>query len=76
MEKQVLDLLARNGGLMRRASLVSAFLEKGMNRSSLYGLLKHSPVIASYAPGVFGPVGAETPPGTLARLDPSLPLDC
>lgn len=74
-EKRVLDLLARNGGLMRRASLASACLEKGMNRSTVYGLLEHSPIIASYAPGVFGPVGAETPAGASERLDRSLPLD-
>jgi Sigma-70, region 4 len=75
LEKRVLDLLARNGGLMRRASLASACLAKGINRSSFYGLLEHSPVITSYAPGVFGPVGAETPPSALERLDRSLPLD-
>ena len=74
-ERRVLDLLGRNGGLMWRASLASACREKGMNRSSFYGLLEHSPVIASYAPGVVGPVGAETPPGALERLDRSLPLD-
>jgi hypothetical protein len=67
-EKRVLDLLARNGGLMRRASLASACLEKGMNRSTFYGLVEHSPVIASYAPGVFGPVGAE-----ISEVEPANP---
>jgi hypothetical protein len=74
-EKQVLDLLARSGGLMRRPSFVSACLKKGMNRSSLYGLLEHSPVIASISPGVVGPVGAETALGTFERPDRSQPLD-
>jgi hypothetical protein len=67
-EKRVLDLLAANGGLMRRAHLASACREKGMNRSSFYGLVEHSPVIASYAPGVFGPVGAEIPPAVMESL--------
>jgi hypothetical protein len=67
-EKRVLDLLARNGGLMRRESLASACLEKGMNRSTFYGLVEHSPVIASYAPGVFGPVGAE-----ISEVEPANP---
>ena len=72
-EKRVLDLLATNGGLMRRANLASACREKGMNRSSFYGLVEHSPVIASYAPGVFGPVGAEIPPGVMKSLANSPP---
>jgi hypothetical protein len=59
IEKRVTDVLARNGGPMRSVSLASVCLEKGMNRSSFYGLLEHSPVIASYGPGVYGPVGAE-----------------
>jgi hypothetical protein len=71
-EKRVLDLLARNGGLMRRESLASACLETGMNRSSFYGLLEHSPVIASYAPGVFGPVGAEISEVEPANCQPQI----
>ena len=46
VEQAIVELLAAQGGPMRRADLAAGCLERGLNRSSFYSALKHSPVIA------------------------------
>ena len=43
-------------------------LQKGLNRSSFYRFLSHSPVITKYAVGVFGLTGANIAPGVVESL--------
>jgi hypothetical protein len=70
VEKTIADVLAERGGIMRRTELESVCLQRGLNRSSFYRFLSHSPVITKYAVGVFGLIGADIAPGVVESLVP------
>jgi len=68
VEKAMADVLAERGGVMSRTDLEAVCLQQGMNRSSSYRFLSHSPVISKYAVGVFGLIGADIAPGVVESL--------
>ncbi len=57
LEAAIVDILAEQGGTMRRAELAAECRKRGLNRSSFYSALTHSPVIAFYPGGLLGLVG-------------------
>lgn len=70
-EATLVELLMDHGPIMRREDLERlAVDEAGLNRSSFYVYLGYSPVIARYAPGVYGLRGA---PVTAAEVDAMIP---
>ncbi len=62
-EGTVVNVLKENGGILRRQQLEDLCIARGLKRSTFYIHLTYSPVIARYAPGVYGVRGAEIPPG-------------
>jgi hypothetical protein len=59
-EAALVEILFEHGPVMRRDELEElAVVEGGMNRNSFYIYLTYSPVLARYAPGVYGLRGAE-----------------
>jgi len=63
LEKAIVDVLAEHGGVMRRTVLAGICRKRGVNRSSFYSALTHSPVFVSYPAGVLGLVGSPVAPG-------------
>jgi hypothetical protein len=70
-EATLVDVLFEFGPVMRRDDLEEIVVdERGLNRSSFYVYLGYSPVIARYAPGVYGLRGAQV---TAAEVDVMIP---
>jgi hypothetical protein len=69
-EKTIVEILFDNGYIMRRADLEEKATEAGLNRTSFYIYLGYSPVLARYAPGVYGLRGA---PVTAAQIESLIP---
>ena len=69
LEQASVEILVEHGGVMRRADLATACRERGLNRSSFYSALSHSPVITPYPAGVVGVFGVEMAPGLPSSLD-------
>ena len=59
-----------HSGVMARPELEEACLSRGMNRSTFYVYLGNSPILARYARGVYGLVGADIPPGSVEDIKP------
>lgn len=60
-----------HGPVMRRADLEELVVHgAGMNRSSFYVYLTYSPILARYAPGVYGLRGASVSPGEVKAMIP------
>jgi hypothetical protein len=70
-EELLADVLFENGPVMRREDLERiACDERGLNRSSFYVYLTYSPIIARFAPGVYGLRGARVTAGAVNALIP------
>ncbi len=70
-ERKLAQALFDYGPVMRRDDLERVVVtERGLNRSSFYVYLTYSPIIARYAPGVFGLRGA---PVTAAEVEAMIP---
>jgi hypothetical protein len=70
-EATIVDVLFRYGPIMRRDELEArAVDEGGLNRSSFYVYLGYSPVLARYAPSVYGLRGARV---SAAEVDALIP---
>lgn len=71
VEGRIAETLFEHGPVMRRDDLEhSVVAEKGVNRSSFYVYLGYSPIIARYAPGVYGLRGAQITAGEVNALIP------
>lgn len=62
-EAVIVDVLKENRGIMPRQELEDQCTARGLKRDTFYIHLTYSPVIARYAPGVYGVRGTEIPPG-------------
>lgn len=71
-EKILVETLLENGCAMSRIKLEELCVERGMSRSSFYSYLSFSPLIARYAPGVYGLRGADVSPPDIQRLIPKI----
>jgi len=58
-ERKMAYALSGNGGVMARAKLESICMQMGVKRSTFYHHLLYSPILANYAAGVYGLIGAE-----------------
>jgi hypothetical protein len=71
IERQIAEILFEHGPVMRRDDLEEiAVDQRGINRSSFYVYLGYSPIIARYAPGVYGLRGARVTAGEVNALIP------
>jgi len=62
-ESIIVDVLREHGPVIQRPKLEELCLGNGLQRDSFYVHLTYSPVIARYAPGVYGLRGTQVPPG-------------
>ena len=70
-ERRIAEVLFEFGPVMRRDDLERiAVDERGLNRSSFYVYLGHSPIIERYGPGVYGLRGARVTAGEVNALIP------
>ncbi len=67
-EQILLLALGEHGPVMQRKELEELCIDLGMNRSTFSVYLGHSPIIARYAPGVYGLRGADVEPGLVESL--------
>jgi Bacterial RNA polymerase, alpha chain C terminal domain len=67
-EMMLFKVLTLNGPVMQRERLEDLCVANGMNRSTFYSKLDSSPIIARYATGVYGLVGANVTPGAIQSL--------
>lgn len=71
VEGRIAEALFEYGPVMRRDDLEHIVVaERGVNRSSFYVYLGYSPIIARYAPGVYGLRGAQVSAGEVNALIP------
>lgn len=71
VEGRIAEALFEHGPVMRRDDLERIVVaERGVNRSSFYVYLGYSPIIARYAPGVYGLRGARITAGEVNALIP------
>lgn len=71
IERTMADVLFEHGPVMRRDDFERLVVdERGINRSSFYVYLGYSPILARYAPGVYGLRGARV---TAAAVDAMIP---
>jgi hypothetical protein len=71
IERRIAEVLFEFGPVMRRDDLEQiAVEERGVNRSSFFVYLGYSPIIARYAPGVYGLRGARVTAGEVNALIP------
>jgi hypothetical protein len=69
-ERLIFKVLSAHGAVLERTELEKFCLEAGINRNSLWIYITYSPIIARYAPGVYGLRGADIPAGLVERLIP------
>lgn len=67
-ERVIVSILKENGNILPRVHLEELCLSQGLKRDTFYVNLSYSPVIARYAPGVYGVRGAPIPPGRAESL--------
>jgi hypothetical protein len=67
-EYTMVKILADNGMLMNRRVMEERCLESGIGRPTFYSYLIYSPVLAKYAPGVYGVRGATVSPAQAESL--------
>ncbi len=67
-EQILLLALGEHGPVMQRKELEELCIDLGMNRSTFSVYLGHSPILARYAPGVYGLRGAAVEPGLVESL--------
>jgi hypothetical protein len=71
IERRIAEVLFEFGPIMRREDLERVSVEeRGLNRSSFYVYLSYSPILARYAPGVYGLRGAQVTAGEVNALIP------
>lgn len=70
LEQAIVEVLVKQGGVMRRADLAVICRERGLNRSSFYSALSHSPVFAVYPGGLLGVTGTEIAKSAPPAVDP------
>jgi len=70
VEEAIVNVLLTEGGVMRRAHLASLCLERGLNRSSFYSSLSHSPVIVPHGANLLGVIGTEMASGSAPNASP------
>ena len=68
IEYEMTEILMDGGKILNREIFEKLCLERGINRNSFYVYLSYSPVIAQYAPGVYGIRGAGIAPGLAESL--------
>ena len=56
-EREIVRILNENGAVMARAEFETICLAAGVNRSTFYNYILHSPVISKFAPGRYGLIG-------------------
>ncbi len=69
-ERAMAQTLRVHGPVMRRSDFEELCVKAGMNRSTFYVYLDNSPIIARYAPGVYGLRGASITPAEIQALIP------
>ena len=69
-EETMARILFEEGPLVTGTRFEELCLSSGMNASTFYVYLGNSPIIARYARGVYGLVGAQFPPGAAETLAP------
>jgi len=67
-ESIMVDVLREHGPVIERPKLEQLCVEKGLRRETFSIYLTYSPVIARYAPGVYGLRGAQVPPGVAESM--------
>ncbi len=72
VEKTLVEILFRNGFVMKREKLEEAAISSGINKSTFYVYLGYSPVIQRYAHGVYGLRGASINAAKVKSLIPQL----
>jgi hypothetical protein len=73
-EYSIYSVLSKKGPLVRSSDLDSACLKNAMNRHTIMALKTHSPIIARYAPCIYGLRGVVFPPGLLSDMIAMTPL--
>jgi hypothetical protein len=67
-EAAIVDVLKENGGILTRQQLEDLCIARGIKRDVFYVHLTYSPVIARYAPSVYGIRGLNIAPGYAESL--------
>jgi hypothetical protein len=67
-ERTLAQILVKYGPIMRRERIEELCITSGMKRSTCCIYLDRSPVVARYATGVYGLVGADVEPGFVESL--------
>jgi hypothetical protein len=67
-ERTLAQILEEHGPVMRREKIEELCVLRGMKRSTFSIYLDRSPIVARYATGVYGLVGAEVDPGFVESL--------
>lgn len=70
LERTLVDILFEHGPVMRREELEHLAIERGIKVNSFYVYLSYSPVLARFAPGVFGLRGARISAAEVQALIP------
>jgi len=73
-EFEVYKILSHNGPLMTSINLDSHCVGRGISHSRTEQLKTYSPILARYAPSVYGLRGAEFLPGLLTEIRQKLPI--
>jgi len=68
VEKTMVGVLQEAGGVMGRDEFERRCVAADMNRNTFYQYLSYSPIVARYAPGVYGLRGIEVQPGVVEGL--------
>lgn len=70
LERTLVEILFEHGPVMRREDLEHIAVGRGVNVNSFYVYLTYSPVLARFAPGVFGLRGARISAAEVQALIP------
>lgn len=73
-EYSVYSVLAEHGPLMYSSDFEAACFAKGINRHTVTALKTHSPIVARFAPSIYGLRGAVFAPGLLASMMARMPV--
>ena len=58
IERAIVRILSEHGGTMATSEFMSVCLGMGVNRNTFYHNLVNSPIISSYADGLYGLIGS------------------
>ncbi len=71
LEQIAYSVLAKEGPILHRSDFERKCIERGMNRHTFLNYIGRIPILARYAPGVYGLRGAPVVPGDVERCIPS-----